>query len=109
MEHDPTNIADFDPSDPPDERDDNTVYEDNPDSLDGTTAVDTDELDVLCLQWIHKLFIGAAQAASYIVDATSDALQLYSNSYYEKQPYHSSSLSGIAWVNDFLTGHPDRI
>ncbi|KAG2746885.1 hypothetical protein P692DRAFT_201670315, partial [Suillus brevipes Sb2] len=26
-----------------------------------------------------------------------------------KQPYHTSALSGIGWVNKLLTGHPHRI
>ncbi|KAG2752764.1 hypothetical protein P692DRAFT_201663243, partial [Suillus brevipes Sb2] len=36
-------------------------------------------------------------------------LQLYSDTYYNKQPYHTSALSGIGWVNELLTRHPDRI
>ncbi|KXN81924.1 hypothetical protein AN958_03409 [Leucoagaricus sp. SymC.cos] len=29
--------------------------------------------------------------------------------YYIKEPYHTSVLSGEAWVNELLNGHPERI
>ena len=29
--------------------------------------------------------------------------------YYMKEPYHTSLLSGYAWVQELLTGHPERI
>jgi hypothetical protein len=29
--------------------------------------------------------------------------------YYEKQPYHTSVLSGYGWVMELLNGHPERI
>jgi hypothetical protein len=28
---------------------------------------------------------------------------------YNKTPYHTSALRGIDWVNELLTGHPNRI
>ena len=29
--------------------------------------------------------------------------------YYQKQPYHTSVLSGYGWVMELLNGHPERI
>ena len=37
------------------------------------------------------------------------ALVLYTSTYYWKQPYHTSKLSGHAWVLELMHGHPDRI
>jgi hypothetical protein len=31
------------------------------------------------------------------------------NSHYLRTPFHTSALSGEAWVNELLTGHPQRI
>ncbi|KAJ7439158.1 hypothetical protein B0H11DRAFT_1752164, partial [Mycena galericulata] len=33
----------------------------------------------------------------------------YATPLYWKQPYHTSALSGHAWVKELLLGHPDRI
>jgi hypothetical protein len=96
---------DIDPLDPLYE-DDNTVNENN---IDGTTVVNDSELDALYLEQICKLFVGAAHTAKSVINATSDAHQQYSQAHYEKQPYHTSILSGIGWVKELLTGHPDRI
>ncbi|KAJ2996683.1 hypothetical protein NUW54_g7212 [Trametes sanguinea] len=37
------------------------------------------------------------------------AIRLYSSSYYWEQPYHTSKLSGHAWVQELIHGHPERI
>jgi hypothetical protein len=37
------------------------------------------------------------------------AVVLYASPLYWKQPYHTSALSGQAWVDELLGGHPDRI
>jgi hypothetical protein len=37
------------------------------------------------------------------------AVVLYATPLYWKQPYHTSALSGKAWVDELLVGHPDRI
>lgn len=29
--------------------------------------------------------------------------------HYNKLPYHTSALSGLAWLQELLNGHPDRI
>ena len=41
--------------------------------------------------------------------AATAAVRGYSSSYYDKEPYHTSALSGHAWVLELLNGHPDRI
>ena len=51
----------------------------------------------------------AATAAAYFVQVTSVASVLYNNPGYYSQPYHTSALSGIAWVNELIHGHPNRI
>jgi hypothetical protein len=84
---------DIDPLDPPDE-DDDTVNEND---IDSTTAVNDSELDALYLEQICKLFVGAAHTAKSVINATSDVHQQYSQAHYEKQPYHTSILSGIGW------------
>ncbi|EGO04534.1 hypothetical protein SERLA73DRAFT_27886, partial [Serpula lacrymans var. lacrymans S7.3] len=33
----------------------------------------------------------------------------HAESMYNKQPYHTSSLTGEAWVQELINGHPDRI
>ena len=33
----------------------------------------------------------------------------HSGPYYDKIPYHTSALSGHAWVQELLSGHPERI
>ena len=37
------------------------------------------------------------------------AVTLYASTWYWKQPYHTSALSGEAWVNELIFGHPERI
>jgi hypothetical protein len=37
------------------------------------------------------------------------AAVLYQDPNYWKQPYHTSALSGQAWVEELMKGHPDRI
>jgi len=84
--------CDTDQLDTPDPMDDITVED-----LDGTTAVNT------------KMFFSASHVAIQVSDAASCAIQMYSGSYYDKQPYHTSILTGLGWVNELLTGHPERI
>ena len=62
----------------------------------------TDEEDIeeedLIIQATATAAISAALAA---ID--------YSQTYYNKIPYHDSALSGAAWVCELLTGHPKHI
>ncbi|KAJ6448295.1 hypothetical protein C8R45DRAFT_767672, partial [Mycena sanguinolenta] len=37
------------------------------------------------------------------------AVLLYASPLYWKQDYHTSALTGRAWVNELIVGHPDRI
>lgn len=48
-------------------------------------------------------------ATAYAVQLVGLATTLYSSTYYWKQDYHTSKLSGAAWVQELLEGHPDRI
>jgi hypothetical protein len=47
----------------------------------------------------------AALIASIIVSVTANILQ----SLYNREPYHTSALSGEAWLLELLCGHPMRI
>jgi hypothetical protein len=47
----------------------------------------------------------AALFLSIILTATASMLQ----GIYVKEPYHTSSLTGEAWVMELLAGHPERI
>jgi len=101
----PGNINhDQDPLDPLDLVDDSDPNEDS----DGMAVVpedDEDEVDGLAMQMFHH----ATRATTVILDAAYRALQAHSNAHHEELPYHTSALSGMAWVNELLTGHPDRI
>lgn len=46
---------------------------------------------------------------AYVTNSVFLAVYLYSSSYYWKQPYHTSKLSGSAWVQELMHGHPDHI
>ncbi|KAG2070607.1 hypothetical protein BDR04DRAFT_1118299 [Suillus decipiens] len=75
---------------------DATAAADYDEDLEGTTIVDTDELDVLQLALIHKMFLGASCMVTLVIAAANKALQLYTKLHYDKQPYHTSALSGMA-------------
>ncbi|THU85349.1 hypothetical protein K435DRAFT_564337, partial [Dendrothele bispora CBS 962.96] len=51
--------------------------------------------------------LGAAAAS--VVNYASLAAALYASEAYTHQPYHTSALSGMAWVNELIYGHPRRI
>lgn len=44
-----------------------------------------------------------------IINAVSSAVLLYAESHYNKIPYHTSALSGAAWADELMNGHPERI
>jgi hypothetical protein len=70
----------------------------------GEYEYDTDEEDEL--EDEEDLAMLAAAAAAI---ATALSIINYSNTYYDKTPYHDSALSGAAWVCELLKGHPERI
>jgi hypothetical protein len=47
--------------------------------------------------------------AGLIINAAVAAVVLFATNLYHKIPYHTSSLSGAAWVVELLEGHPERI
>ena len=48
-------------------------------------------------------------ATTYFLHFIGIAATLYQQASYWQQPYHTSALSGEAWVNELIHGHPDRI
>jgi hypothetical protein len=48
-------------------------------------------------------------ATTYFLHVIGAAAILYQEPNYWKQPYHNSALSGQAWVEELMNGHPDRI
>ncbi len=55
---------------------------------------------------LYALLLTLCASAAHIMYL---ALSLYSNPLYWKQPYHTSKLTGNAWVQELIHGHPDRI
>jgi hypothetical protein len=47
--------------------------------------------------------------AAGVVNIAVDAYNSCTQAHYDKEPYHTSALLGIAWVNELLTGHPERV
>jgi hypothetical protein len=70
---------------------------------------DPEEDDKSNLLWLMGVSLRLMRTATLAVDAVNAALEAYSDTYHNKRPYHTSSLSGIAWVTELLTGHPERI
>ena len=54
-----------------------------------------------------KLFLICA--AAIVVNITVEAAIIYSTSHYNHIPYHTSALTGAAWVTELMNGHPERI
>lgn len=49
------------------------------------------------------------QYVAMIIISLASAVQHYSQGHFDRQAYHTSALTGHAWVMELLTGHPDRI
>ena len=49
------------------------------------------------------------QAATTSAIAATLAVLDYTQRYYDKRPFHDSALSGVAWVCELLSGHPEHI
>jgi hypothetical protein len=50
-----------------------------------------------------------AAVAAFVIHVIGIAAVLYASPHYWKQDYHTSALTGEAWVNELIYGHPDRI
>ena len=51
----------------------------------------------------------AATAAGFFVNMVVFAASVYAGSFYDKIPYHTSSLTGEMWVAELMNGHPEQI
>ena len=49
------------------------------------------------------------QASAIVVNSVAAAAVSFAQPLYDKTPYHTSALSGAAWVAELLEGHPKRI
>jgi len=54
----------------------------------------------------RRLFL---QAASLFISSVAIAAHIYSAPLFDKIPYHTSALSGEAWLLELVEGHPERI
>ena len=54
---------------------------------------------------VNAVLLILTQLISVIMPMLIEMLQPY----YDKQPYHTSVLSGYGWVTELLNGHPERI
>jgi hypothetical protein len=57
------------------------------------------------IQHFHRLRMAAAMVAQLIVGIVI----AYMTPFLDKEPYHTSILSGHAWVQELVNGHPNRI
>ncbi len=53
--------------------------------------------------------VAAAMEMTSVLQAVWLAITLYASQWYWKQSYHTSALTGAAWVNELVYGHPERI
>lgn len=58
-----------------------------------------------CQRQLRMYAILAAQMMSTV----HSAITQYTQTYYNKQDYHTSALSGAAWINELKNGHDERI
>jgi hypothetical protein len=70
---------------------------------------DAEESDRRYLACIMHIAMHAMRTVITVLNATTTVLKAYSNTYYDKEPYHTSALLGTAWVTELLTGHPECI
>ena len=49
------------------------------------------------------------QASAIVVNSVAATAVSFAQPLYDKTPYHTSALSGAAWVAELLEGHPKRI
>jgi len=51
----------------------------------------------------------AVAAALFFVNTVVCTAQILSMPFYDKTPYHTAALTGHAWIQELINGHPDRI
>src|SRR5712672_1868390 len=64
------------------------------------------------LQRINRLKLRQQQSrivAGALIDAVYQVAVDYASRVHLPTPYHTSALSGAGWVQELLTGHPERI
>jgi hypothetical protein len=70
---------------------------------------DAEQSNLKFLQAIIQFFQHVISLASEVINIAGIAVNAYTTTYYDKQPYHTSILTGVSWVNKLLNGHPERI
>ena len=50
-----------------------------------------------------------ALAGTWVINVAVAGALIYARPLYDKTPYHTSALTRAAWVQELLTGHPERI
>lgn len=93
----------------PDRDTDSIDHDPTEEDMDDDGSGDAEEKDRVYLSFIMQAALHALHTVITVVNATAIAIEDYSDTYYNKQPYHTSALSGTAWVTELLTGHPERI
>ncbi|KAG2037513.1 hypothetical protein BDR03DRAFT_1010579 [Suillus americanus] len=100
---DPTNKDEGDQRDQRDQRDEGQEGEE-------CNEGDAEQADKKALQGVINLFHNIIVSASEVFNnVATEAYNSYTNTYYDKEPYHTSVLWGIDWVDELLKGHPERI
>lgn len=61
------------------------------------------------LQLSEQIYAQLLQILAVILNSLVPTILQYIQQYYNKQPYHTSILSGHNWVLELLNGHPERI
>jgi hypothetical protein len=79
---------------------DSDAHSDNSDAL-SMTSSQSEENDAQSAR--------RSQYIALIIISLVSAVQFYSQGHFDRQAYHTSALTGHAWVIELLTGHPDRI
>lgn len=111
-------------SDPPPHTTSDEVSEDYSNSWDDDEADEGDEVDEgdeegneddaeradkKTLRAVIGLFHQIIISGSEILAISTDAFNSYTNTHYNKTPYHTSALQGIGWVTELIDGHAERI
>jgi hypothetical protein len=96
-------------------RDHESDEEDQGDEIDESnedleeSVEDAEQSDLKFLQAIIQFFQRMISLASEVINIAGITVNTYTTTYYDKQPYHTSILTGVGWVNELLNGHPEWI